>query len=896
MALEACFNVAISIGTRLGSFEIRGLLGAGGMGEVYRAADVKLGREVAIKVLPEAYANDRERMSRFEREARALAQLDHPAIGAIYDFVQDGPFPFIVMQLVEGETLAQRLQRGALPLRDAMGYFEQIASALAFAHERSIIHRDLKPANIKITPEERAKILDFGIAKILEVDPAAASEAATRVVSEGFSHTTKHGVLIGTPAYMSPEQARGKPLDKRTDVWSFGCCLFECLSGKSPFEGETTSDELVAVLESEPDWTALPADTPEAVRVLLRRCLEKDTKDRLRDMSDGALEIRDATRGSGPGRRSGVGHETMAIHSPALTVIPVRRLSITLDPNAPVSPPREYLDPAIAISRDGTQIVYVAVIDGVRQILIRPLDQLEPRILRGTEHAIRPCFSPDGEWVCYFTIPDGHLRKVSIHGGAPVTLHEVSHPMGVDWIGETIYYISGMPSELLRIADVGGEPEPLPLPDEGTGGFICGSPSVLPNERGLLYGTAYAPDLNLVRVMLLDFAARKTTVLVESALRPAYVRTGHVLFSQRGRVMALPFDVAGMRATGSPMLVSESRIAAPQWPAVQFDVSDEGTLVYVPTARESDFRQTRTLMWLDRDGNEEPVNQPSRSYESARVSPDGERVAVGVKGDIWVIDLARGASARVTSDQADNQYPVWSPDGQELIFSTSRNGRVVLCRKRVDGAGEPAILDVSPHVHHPHAWSPDGRSIVLVEYSTNQNVHIALCEADGSGGLRNWSDPDAFERAPALSPDGRFIAYVGGETAREEIYVQPFPDRGGKWQISFDGGVEPEWSPDGRELFFREGDAMMAVSIETDPRFSASTPRRLFTWNYFAPAIRAFTYDVAADGSRFLMIKETDTPAAAAPASEIIVVQNWFAELQRLTPSHRRMKTPTGTR
>lgn len=888
--------MAISVGTRLGTFEIRSLLGAGGMGEVYRAVDARLGREVAIKVLPEVYKNDRERMARFEREARALAQLDHPAIGAIFDFQQDGPFPFIVMQLVEGETLAQRLVRGALPTRNALGYFVQIASALAFAHDRGIIHRDLKPANIKITPDEQAKILDFGIAKILEAEPATLSEAETRLQSEGLGHTTKDGILIGTPAYMSPEQARGKPLDKRTDVWSFACCLFECLSGRPPFDGDTTTDALVAVLESEPDWSALPPDTPEAIHVLLHRCLEKDTRDRLRDMSDGALEIRDALREGGTGRRSGVGRETVVMRAPAVPTVPVRRLSINLDPTAPVSPPREYLDPAIAISKDGTQIVYVAVIEGVRRLVIRPLDQLETRVLLGTEHAIRPSFSPDGQWICYFTIPDGHLRKVSIHGGTPVTLHEVSHPMGVDWYGDTIYFISGMPSELLRISDAGGTPEPLPLPDEGTGGFICGSPSVLPDERGLLYGTAYAPDLNLVRVMLLDFAARKTTVLVESALRPAYVHTGHVLFSQRGRVMALPFDAAGLCATGSPALVPESRIATPQWPAVQFDVSDEGTLVYVPTARESDFRQTRTLLWLDREGNEEPLNQPSRSYESARISPDGERVAVSVKSDIWVIDLARGANARVTTDQADNQYPVWSPDGQELVFSTSRSGSVVLCRKRVDGAGEPTILEVSPHVHHPHAWSPDGRFIVLVEYSTKKNVHIALCAPDGTDGLRHWSDPDAFERAPSLSPDGRFIAYVGGETGREEIYVQPFPDRGGKWQISFEGGVEPEWSPDGRELFFREGDEMMAVSIETEPRFTASTPRRLFAWNYFAPAIRAFTYDVAADGSRFLMIKETDAPSAAAPASEIIVVQNWFAALQRLTPSQRRIKTPTGTR
>ncbi len=806
MALEAWFKVAITAGTRLGTFEIRGLLGAGGMGEVYRAVDTKLGREVAIKVLPEAYKDDRERMARFEREARALAQLDHPAIGAIFDFKQDGPFPFIVMQLVEGDTLAQRVQRGAIPSRNALRFFEEVASALAFAHDRNIIHRDLKPANIKITPEEHAKILDFGIAKILEPEPAAFSDAATRVQSEELSHTTKNGILIGTPAYMSPEQARGKPLDKRTDVWSFGCCLFECLSGRPPFEGDTTTDALVAVLSSEPDWTALPPETPEAVRVLLRRCLEKDTKDRLRDMSDGALEIRDAMREAGPGRRSGIGGDTVPIRAPVASRVPVRRLSINLDPNAPVSPPREYLDPAVAISRDGTQIVYVAVIDGVRHLLLRPLDQLEPRVLRGTDHAIRPCFSPDGQWIGYFTIPDGHLRKVSIHGGTPVTLHEVSHPMGVDWIGETIYFISGMPSELFRIADVGGAPEPLPLPDEGTGGFICGSPSVLPGERGLLYGTAYAPDLNLVRVMLLDFAARKTSVLVDHALRPAYVSTGHILFSQRGRVMALPFDAAGMRATGSPILVSESRIATPQWPAVQFDVSDEGTLVYVPTASESDFRESRTLVWLDREGNEEPLNQLPRSYEAARISPDGERAAVSVKGDIWTIDLARGANERITFDQADNQYPVWSPDGRELAYSTLKEAGVAICRKRTDGTGESTVLTVGPHVRHPHAWSPDGRFIVLVEYSTNQNVHIGLCAPDGTGNLRRWSDPGAFERAPSLSPDGRFIAYVGGETGREEVYVQPFPDRGGKWQISYEGGVEPEWSPDGRELFFREGD------------------------------------------------------------------------------------------
>ncbi|MCL4692832.1 MAG: serine/threonine-protein kinase [Candidatus Hydrogenedentes bacterium] len=882
--------MALSAGTKLGAFEVRSLLGAGGMGEVYRALDGKLGREVAIKVLPEAYKSDEERMARFEREARALAQLDHPAIGAIFDFVKDGPFPFIVMQLVEGETLAQRVQRGPLPLRSALAYFEHVASALAFAHDRNIIHRDLKPANIKITPDEQAKILDFGIAKILE--PGTSPHEAVTEVLSGNAHTTKHGHLIGTPAYMSPEQARGKTLDKRTDVWSFGCCLFECLSGKPPFDGDTTTDALVAVLEAEPDWSTLPAETPEAVRVLLRRCLEKDTKDRLRDMSDGALEIRDALRGSGSGRRSDV-DRTVALRAPAVASVPVRRLSIMLDPNAPVSPPREYLDPAVAISRDGTQLVYVAVIDGVRRLLVRPLDQLETRALAGTEHAIRPTFSPDGQWICYFTIPDGHLRKVSIHGGAPVTLAEVSHPMGVDWAGETIYYISGMPSELLRIPDTGGEPELLPLPEEGTGGFICGSPSVVPEERGLLYGAAYAPDLNLIRVMLLDFATRKTTVLVESALRPAYVRTGHVLFTQRGRVMALPFDAAAMRATGAPILVPESRIAAPQWPAVQFDVADDGTLVYVPTVHESDFRQTRTLVWIDREGKEEPVAQPAKSYECARIAPDGERAAVSVKGDIWIIDLAKGTNARFTFDQANNEYPVWSPDGQVLVFSTSHDGRHALCRKRLDGTGEPTILELSPNVHHPHGWSPDGQHIVLVEYSTKQNVHISLCSPDGSGGLRLWSDPGAFERAPSLSRDGRFIAYVGGETGREEVYVQPFPDRGGKWQISFDGGVEPEWSPDGRELYYREGDTLMAVSIQTEPKFSASEPRRLFSWNYFAPAIRAFTYHVAADGSRFLMIKQTDAPAAAPPASEIVVVQNWFAELHRLTPSHRRAKTPT---
>jgi Tol biopolymer transport system component len=896
--------MTIAAGTKLGSYEVVAQIGAGGMGEVYRAHDTKLARDVAIKVLPANFVNDPERLSRFQREARMLAALNHANIATIYGLEQSGGVTCLVMELVPGETLADRIKAGPLPIEEALKIAIQIAEALEAAHEKSIIHRDLKPTNVKVTPEGKVKVLDFGLAKAFEGDVANDDMSNSPTLSAA---ATMQGVILGTAAYMSPEQARGKAVDKRTDIWAFGCVVYELLTRKQAFHGESTTEILAAVLREEPDWEILPASTPVKIRDLLRRCLQKDANRRARDAGDARIEIEEAlaapvtaelttaapTKGiRALGRRGLILSLGTWLFGAAIAGVAVWNLKPT--PQSPPQavtrtvinlPPGRVLagfesGPAVAISPDGTRLVYAASQGGIQRLYLRAMDSLlEAQSIPDTEGASSPFFSPDSQWLGFLS--GGTLKKVSVGGGAAATISHAASG-GASWGSQgMIAFPPGNATLLQQVPDAGGAPQPLTRFEKGNNSHRW--PEFLPGGKAVLFAVGRnVADWANAQVAVQTVGTGERRDLIQGGTQPRYVAPGHLVYAQGGSLMAVPFDPERLQIKGASVPVVEGVMQSISSGAAQYSISTTGSLVYVPGGVKG---AERKLVWVDRNGAEQPLAAPGHAYESPRFSPDGQRIAVVTDGQIWLYDLSRETFTRFTFEGNANSRPVWTPDGKRIAFFSTKDGPLNLFWQLADGSGGLEKLAISDFIHVPDSFSPDGQLLAFHEANPTTGEDILVLRLSDRK-VQPFLRTPFNEADPRFSPDGRWIAYMSDESGRSEIYAQPYPGPGGKWQISTDGGTEPVWNRNERELFYRSGNKMMAVEITTQPNFALGNPRVLFEGPYVLATVPISNYDVSPDGRRFLMVKPTEQVQAAP--TQINVVLNWFEELKR--------RVPTGTK
>jgi len=888
-------------GFRLGPYEISSAIGAGGMGEVYRARDTKLGRDVALKVLPQAFARDADRMARFQREAKVLASLNHPNIASIYGLEDSGSTHALVMELVEGPTLADRIRQGPIPVEEALRIAKQVCDALEYAHERGIVHRDLKPANVKVTADDAVKVLDFGLAKALEGDAASIDISTSPTISR---MATQAGILLGTAAYMSPEQAKGKSVDRRADIWAFGCVLYELLTGKRAFDGETVTDTLAAVIRAEPDWPRLPAATPMRVRVLLQRCLQKDPKQRLRDIGDARISLDEVLSGA-PDLAPVGGAEVpvvplwrrVVLWSAGLLAVALASVSGWILKPTPSPPPRPVMrftislppgqrmaglgQPALALSPDGSRLAYVASQgDSAQQIYVRAMDSGEAKPIFGTEGATAPFFSPDGQWLGFFA--DGKLKKIGVNGGVAQPLTDASVLFrGAAWGSQGAIVLSTVGPGLQEIRDTGGSPRPLNQTATGEGDQSW--PDFLPGSKAVLY---CAETTATIAVQPIGAGERRNLIQGNGNPMPRYAPSGHLIYAQAGNLMAVPFDLDRLQVKGDVVPVVQGVLQSRNFPgAAQYSVSATGSLVYVPGNLAATV-QSR-LVWVSRNGTEHALAAPVGAYDFPRLSPDGRRVAVGVSdgrggGQISLYDLARDTLTRFTFEGILNVVPVWTPDGKHVAFLSSKEGSNVFWQL-ADGSGGLEQLTDNSSLDVPFSWSPDGQLLAFDEIGSAGRSIFVLRMSDRKE--QPFLQSKALLDAPQFSPDGRWLAYVSDESGRREVYVQPYPGPGGKWQISTDGGTEPQWNHNGRELFYRVGDKMMAVDISTQPGFDAGKPRQLFEGRYLMNSAgeASADYDVSADGQRFLMLKPAQQEQAAP--TQINVVLNWTEELKRLVPT-----------
>jgi serine/threonine protein kinase/Tol biopolymer transport system component len=892
--LEASAVMMLTAGARLGPYQIEARIGAGGMGEVYRARDSKLGREVAIKVLPEVFAHDPDRLARFQREAKMLASLNHPNIATIHGLEQSGDTSYLVMELVSGETLAERVKAGPLGIEEALRMAVQIAEALEAAHEKSIIHRDLKPTNVKVTPEGKVKVLDFGLAKAFVGDAANDDPSNSPTLSAA---ATKQGTILGTAAYMSPEQARGKSVDKRTDIWAFGCVLYELLTGRRAFQGETASDTIAAMLEREPDWQALPLVTPTKIRDVLRRCLQKDSQLRLRDIGDARIEIQGALNATATADSSDAPKGIRALGRPALILSAGTLLlgaaiaglaTWNLKPSPP-SPPRAVTrsiinlppgrvlagfesGPAVAISPDGTRLVYAASQGGIQRLYLRAMDSLlEAQSIPDTEGASSPFFSPDSQWLGFLV--GENLKKISVSGGTAVTLANDVTPMGANWGSQGM--IAFAPTQVLalqQVSEAGGPPQPLTLLGDGASHRW---PEFLPGGKALLFAAGTTPNWTNAQIAVQTVGSGERRNLTQGGTQPRYAPSGHLVYAQAGSLMAVPFDPERLRIKGASVPVVHGVVQSISSGAAQYSISTTGTLVYVPGGVQG---AERKLVWVDRNGAEQPLAAPTHAYESPRFSPDGQRIAVVTDGQVWLYDLPRETLTRFTFEGNANSRPVWTPDGKRIVFYSNKDGPLNLFWQLADGGGGLERLTTSEDLQAPTSWSPDGQFLAFNENSPTTGDDILVLQLSDRK-VQPFLRTPFDESNPRFSPDGRWIAYMSDESGRNEIYVQPFPGPGGKLQVSRDGGREPVWNRNGRELFYRSGNKMVAVEMTTQPNFALGNPRVLFERPNVLAIVPISNYDVSPDGRRFLMVKPTEQTQAAP--TQINVVLNWFEELKQ---------------
>jgi Tol biopolymer transport system component len=904
-------------GTRLEHYEIVEPLGAGGMGEVYRAVDTKLRREVAIKILPPKFANDPSRLARFEREAHLLASLNHPNIAAIYGLEHIDGIRFLVLELVEGPTLSERLKPGPMEVGEALGIAAQIAEALEAAHEKGVVHRDLKPGNVKITPAGKVKVLDFGLAKALGDPEPASTSSDPQAQSTVTLQETKAGVVLGTAAYMSPEQAEGKPTDKRSDVWSFGVVLYEMLSGKRCFEGKTTSHLMLHVLEQEPDWEKLPAAVPDGVRQLLGRCLEKDAAKRLRDVGDAgrmleafgkAAKPASAVSAVVPPAHRALRFGYMAAGAGAVAVLALGFVYLRPRPAAPPAPPVrfEIVQPenvnftsVLSVSPDGRKLAFIATgADGRTLLWVRSLETLEARPLDGTDGINGvPFWSPDSRNLVFSA--GGKLKRIEATGSPAQTLCDVSGiVVSGFWTpdGKIVFGATGA-SDLLQVTSAGGRPSPVIASDPNHPTRHL-SPSLLPDGRHFVYarGGSSAEETGIFLGSLdAKPASPDSKKLLPDTSQVAFAPSadpglGYLLFVRRntgtsiGTLMAQPLDTKRLELAGEAVPVAE------QVPNIGFSVSATGVLVYrAGPASSSESSQLRTqgqLTWFDRAGKVlGTAGDPGQYEQGIRLSPDETRVAVARRDaqssniDIWVFELARGANNRFTFDPAPDLSAIWSPDGSKIAFFSARPAAPGIYQKSSNGAGSEELLFKSAEPLYPASWSSDGRFLV---YSTLVPFSVGVIPLAGDPAGRKavtLVKSEFMERGARFSPDDRYLSYTSNETGKDEAYVRPFDAasvsaNGGKWMISTNGGQSPHWRGDGKEMFYKALDGtMMSVSVTTSPVFHADAPKPLFK----GPATGFVYWDNTADGKRFLV----PVPGGAASSAPYKVVLNWTSTLKK---------------
>lgn len=903
----------LSAGTRFGVFEIVAKLGEGGMGEVYVARDTRLDRNVALKVLPELFTSDGERLARFEREAKVLASLNHPNIAQVYGFEGTA----IAMELVDGSTLDALILETApagLPLDRALAIARQIAVALEAAHDQGIIHRDLKPANVKVREDGTVKVLDFGLAKAFAADAESAASGVSNSPTL-TARSTQLGMILGTAAYMAPEQAKGRPVDRRADVWAFGVVLFEMLAGRRAFEGDDVSDVLASVLKSEPDWVALPADLPAPVRRLLRRCLEKDPKRRLRDIGEGMLQLDEGLAGGStssmmPPAASGAS----GIAAPAalwrraapITTAVVLTAIVLVGANAWTTVPAEAPTPIrfqhqitkgrlwisqnyrdVGVSPDGQTIVF-SVIDGVEApgLWTRRLGQLEAAPLRGGESAGNPFVSPDNAWVGFIASADAtDVKKVSILGGPPADIFRTSSAVfGATWIdGSIIFSMRGHPLHI--VGDGGGTPVPLTALDAAAGEVEHLLPSAIPGTGVILFvtGNGTTPALG-GELAAFDRRSGRTVRFKVAGIHPRYVPTGHIVYaSSSGVLWAVAFDPATLEMSGTPVPVLEG-VGIKGSGAANFDTALDGRIVYAGGLEG--LSAARTITWTDRAGRETPIAVQPRNYYYVRLSPDGAYLSLDARDeqeDIWIWDLRRGAISRLTDKPGAEQYGLWMPKGLGVVFNSASGSRTELYRMRRDGTGQmEQITETSAErlAPFPNAITPDGEQVIFRAATTNSKNDLWIASMTGPRSVRKLLDGPHHELNASLSPDGKWMAYESDQSGRTEVYVRPFPDvQSGQFPVSVAGGSEPVWARN--EIFFIADDSkLMAVPVSTTSGFVAEKPVVLFDVSPYYFGGQGRNYDVAADGKRFVMVK--DPPAARSQTFPINVILNWTQELRNV--------------
>ena len=862
---------------------------------MYRARDTKLSREVAIKVLPESFARDTERLARFRREAQVLASLNHPHIAAIYGLEESGGFEALVLELVEGETLAERIAAGPLPVDEALEIARQIARALEAAHERGIVHRDLKPANVKLDPEGRVKVLDFGLAKALSPESSSPDITSSPTMTAA---ATQAGVIMGTAAYMSPEQARGKSVDKRADIWAFATVLYEMLTGRKAFEGETVTDTLAAILTREPDWTALPAQTPASVKRVLRRCLDRDPKTRIHDIADARLEL-DEPLAAGPAETAAPGKPRipawLALAALVLAFAAAAGWWKALQPRS-AAPPRVASfavavpgdarvpfddSPVLDLSRDGRLLVFIGERDGNRKLYVRTLDRIEATPVPGTEGAFSPFFSPDGQWIGYFA--DRKLKKIPTGGGSAIALADAPSDRGGVWLDDdTIVFAPTYSSGLNRVASRGGKVETLTTPDASAGERSHRWPTYVPGDGsvlftvGLLTGPGNYAD---ARIALWEPGTRRMRVLFEGGSMARVAPPDHLVFWRGDAMLAVGFDPKAGRARGEPVVLAEKTSGDASSGVGYAALASAGTLAFVP---QSESARERRLILTDRSGKPRPVPGPPREYHHPRFSPDGKRIAVtigpghGHADDVWICDVATGALTRLTFGDANgNYYPVWSPDGKRMAYSSERAHQGTFIRSLDSGQEEPLFPDaVGGDI--PQDWSRDGAWLAVTRnFPVSDVLNVSLKD-------RRVVVLAKTAGAPVFSPDGRWIAYTslatGSSSSRPQVVVEPADGSGGKVQLTSDWGTFPVWTD--RELIFQVDRNIVALDAPTHPTFRPGSPRVLFEMLYDRGTEPLREFDVTRDGQTFVFVGDAGAPVR----KEVDVVLDWASELARQVP------------